>query len=104
MILMGGVMYVAGTNMATNPAVRLVNGSRLPSQGLTVASQNPVYVQGDYNTVNKVPAAVMGDAITVLSNNWAANGSDTKGSGATSTRPATPTTVNAAFALGPNKE
>jgi hypothetical protein len=84
--------------------VRLVNGSRLPSQGLTVVSQNPVYIQGDYNTVNKVPAAVMGDAVTVLSNNWGANGSDSKGNQGTSARPATATTVNAAIATGPSAE
>src|SRR5437667_2897673 len=37
----GTVVYVAGTNTATNPVVRLVNGSRLPDRGLTVVSQNP---------------------------------------------------------------
>ncbi|MEE9139028.1 MAG: hypothetical protein V3V07_10835, partial [candidate division NC10 bacterium] len=75
-----------------------------PSQGLTVVSENPVYIQGDYNTVNKVPAAVLGDAITVLSNNWEPNNSDSKGDQVASNRPATETTVNAAFALGPNAE
>jgi len=69
-----------------------------------VVSQNPVYIRGDYNTENKVPAAVLGDAITVLSNNWAANGSDDKGNQGTSARPATATTVNAAFANGPSTE
>ncbi|MGH7480097.1 MAG: PilX N-terminal domain-containing pilus assembly protein [Candidatus Methylomirabilales bacterium] len=86
--------------------VRLVNGAELPSQGLTVVSESPVYIQGDYNTVNKVPAAVLGDAITVLSNNWGPNNSDDskKAKGLTSARPASDTTVNAAFALGPNAE
>jgi hypothetical protein len=70
-----------------------------------VATQNPAYIQGDYNTVgNKVPAAVLADAITVLSNQWASNNSDAKGALETSTRPASLTTINAAFALGPSAE
>jgi hypothetical protein len=98
-----GVVYVATTG-TPGAAVRLVNGSQLPSQGLTVVTENPLYIRGDYNTVAKVPAAVLADAITVLSNNWAGNGSDTKGAMGTSSRPATATTVNAAFALGPSGE
>ncbi len=98
-----GVLYVATTG-TPGAAVRLVSGSQLPSQGLTVVSENPVYVRGDYNTVAKVPAAILADSITVLSNNWSANNSDTKGALGTSTRPATATTVNAAFALGPSVE
>src|SRR2546427_1351179 len=73
----GTVLYVAGTDMATNPVVRLVNGSQLPNQGLTVVSQNPVYIAGDYNTVktraNHPPAAGLGDAVNVLSNDWIPN-------------------------------
>jgi Tfp pilus assembly protein PilX len=49
--------------------------------GFTVVSENPIYVQGDYNasTTNAfndafplchVPASVMGDAVTLLSNAW----------------------------------
>ena len=98
-----GVMYVATTN-TPGAAVRLVNGAQLPSQGLTVVTQNPAYVQGDYNTVNKVSASVLADAVTVLSNQWASNNSDTKGALSTSARPASPTTVNAALALGPSGE
>ena len=97
-----GLLYVS--REGTQQGVRLVNGAQLPSQGLTVVSENPIYVQGDYNTVNKKPAAVMGDAITVLSNNWGPNNSDSKGDQVASNRPATETTVNAAFALGPNAE
>lgn len=93
-----GIMYVSKDG--DDKGVRLVNGSRLPSQGLTVVSENPIYVQGDYNTVNKVPAAVMGDAITVLSNNW----DDAKGALPTSDRISNDTSVNAAFAMGPSAE
>ena len=105
-----GVVYVAGTNTSQNPAVRLVNASQLPSQGLTVVSQNPVYVLGDYNTVNKVAASVMGDAITVLSNGWVQydqNGNQTGSNDNqqdNTQRIAKDTTVNAAFALAPGAE
>ncbi len=65
-------------------ALKLVSGgvsggvTRLPAGGLTVASENPVYVQGNYNATNDpnvandphVPAAVIADAVTVLSNRW----------------------------------
>jgi hypothetical protein len=63
-------------------ALKLVNGgivssvNSLPDDGLTVAAENPVYVQGNYNatTANNaepnVPAAIMADAVTLLSNNW----------------------------------
>ena len=86
-------------------ALKLVNGGRgdLPAnrtQGLTVASENPVYVQGNYNACTKraltrptsgnsfnpactggvgfgavpgtdhVSAAVIADAVTLLSNGW----------------------------------
>jgi hypothetical protein len=63
-------------------ALKLVNGgivggvNSLPVSGLTVASENPVYVQGNYNATTdplaepNVPAAVIADAVTLLSNNW----------------------------------
>ncbi|MFZ1061439.1 MAG: PilX N-terminal domain-containing pilus assembly protein [Candidatus Rokuibacteriota bacterium] len=105
-----GVVYVASTvapTGATMPGVRLVNGSSLPSDGLTVVSQNPVYVKGDYNTAltgpggaNHPPAAILADAVTVLSGSW----DDTKGALTANKRVATSTTVNAAFATGPSAE
>lgn len=109
-----GILYVSQSG--ANTGIRLTDGSQLPSGGLTVVSENPVYIKGDYNNVNKQPAAVLADAITVLSNNWGPNNSDHKsdpadpdhlcssGSCKTSDRPATSTTVNAAFALGPSAE
>jgi hypothetical protein len=84
-------------------ALKLVNGGRgnLPangSQGLTVASENPIYIQGNYNActntapdwtdnalspactggvgfgtnpgVDHVSASVIADSVTVLSNSW----------------------------------
>jgi Tfp pilus assembly protein PilX len=103
-----GVVYVAGTNTVSNPVVRLVNGSQLPGGGLTFVSQNPVYIAGDYNTVpvgaTHPPAAVLADAVTVLSNAWMQNNSDTKGNQAFNKRLASDTTVNAAIAGGPSSE
>jgi hypothetical protein len=76
-------------------ALKLVNGNRHHlleggTLGLTVAAENPVYIQGDFNgdmtegagvdptdgtlsgTYNEdhVPAAVIADAVTMLSNRW----------------------------------
>ncbi len=35
---------------STRRGIRLVNGGVLPNMGLTVATPNPVYIQGDYNS------------------------------------------------------
>jgi hypothetical protein len=63
-------------------ALKLINGgvvsgvSNLPTSGLTVVAENAVYVQGNYNatstsvTGTSVPASIVADAVTVLSNNW----------------------------------
>ena len=62
-------------------ALKLTQGSALRTSGitgLTIASENPVYVQGDYNvgstanfaTETHVACAIIADAITLLSNNW----------------------------------
>ena len=63
-----------------NVPVRIDNGQG----GFTVASENPVYIQGDYNSSVADPtwlnpnaadpphaaAAIIADAVTMLSNNW----------------------------------
>ena len=95
-----GIVYIDDVTSIgyTDPkAIRLVNGSKLPDDGLTVGSQNPVYIQGDYNTSgNRVPSAVFADAVTILSNNW----KDTNSNSALSSRKATDTTVNTAIVAG----
>ena len=64
-------------------ALKLTNGgiaggvNSLPVSGLTVATENGVYVQGNYNAIagsanaepNR-PASILADAITILSNSW----------------------------------
>lgn len=77
-------------NQVTGPrhAIRVVNGSlgHIPLKpdgtgGTTIASENPVYVQGNYNAnnagfggnaggVNEAAAAVIADAVTLLSLNY----------------------------------
>lgn len=104
----GYVVYVNDTR--TLPAgqlnaVRVQDGSRLPTGGLTVATFRPMYVQGHFNaptsteqgttnTLNTQPGSLVGDAITVLSKNW----SDL--TSITSLPTAGDTTVNAALLAG----
>lgn len=121
------VLYIYDTtaqnSSAPNPkAIRLQNGGQLPSSGLTVASQNPVYVQGDYNTgtttnpavvpsnvgnssntasptasgYTRKPSAIAADAVMFLSNSW----SDSNSSNSLSSRVATDTTYNTAILTG----
>jgi len=91
------------------PGVRMVNGAILPTKGLTLATAAPIYVKGDYNTsdtsghVSKDndttyarPAALIGDAITILSDAW----TDALTLPALRSRKAKKTTVNAAFLAG----
>jgi len=74
------------TNALFRRAVKLVNGSliTLPvcpgtvSCGLTITTENPMYIQGDYNansagggfTNPSVATSVAADAVTILSVNW----------------------------------
>jgi hypothetical protein len=86
--------------------VRLVNGTNLPPLGLTVATDSPAYILGDYNvppaakgttnTTGILPASVAADAITILSSAW----KDSNSKGALASRVASSTTVNAAFLTG----
>ena len=56
------------------PALRLRGGAQLPGP-LTIGSEYPLYVQGDYNTTAKQPAAVFGDSYTFLSSSYPDSGS-----------------------------
>ncbi len=120
-----GVMYIVDntTGTSTPLAIRLKKGGVLPDNGLTIASQNPVYVQGDYNTgttttPTNVPAnstgnpnntssptvsgytrktsAIVADAVMFLSNNW----NDANASSSLSSRVASNTTYNTAVLAG----
>ncbi|MBI1748014.1 MAG: hypothetical protein HYR55_15710 [Acidobacteria bacterium] len=88
------------SNVTFRRGLRLVNGKGL-DYPLTVASENPIYIWGDYNMGNltnpKRPASIAGDAITILSNNWLDRNSFNE---TLTARPASDTTVNAAFIAG----
>ncbi|MBI4353395.1 MAG: hypothetical protein HY593_05670 [Candidatus Omnitrophica bacterium] len=96
----GVVLYVSDhTNagsLVNQDAVRLVNASSLPLKGMTLASDNPVYVKGNFNTVSKQAAGIIGDSFNILSNRWRDSDSFL-GLGA---RKANDTTVNAAVIAG----
>ena len=106
---------------AANRGIELVNGYQMPNGGLTVVSDNPVYVHGDFNTAlqksdavpsnsttsndptkpygtgyTPQPCAIMADAVTILSNAW----TDSNSTSGLSSRIATNTTVNAAILSG----
>jgi hypothetical protein len=84
-----------------------VNGATLPPSGLTVATAEPLYVKGNFNLNNgdttagqtdtsmTKPASLVGDAITILSQNWNDSASPIAGG-----RAAVNTTVNAALISG----
>ena len=128
-----GIFYITDTRGGTSKrGIRLINGSTVPGQatltmagnkkrtvnGITVVSENPVYIKGDFNTgrtgttetpsnvgnfedpeagsYKRRPASVMADAVTLLSNNW----NDLNAGAGLSSRLATNTTVNAAIVAG----
>ena len=98
-------------------AVRLKNGSIIPTNGplggqpsgWTLATPNPLYVQGHYNlgpggtpgatntSTTSYPSSLISDAITILSVNW---NDATYSTNTLLNRPAADTTVNAAILTG----
>ena len=94
------------SNPVPNPyGVRIKNGATLQSsiagaplvKGLTVVSDQALYIQGDYNSVNKIPAATLSDSLNLLSNSWVdANSALAIGSRVVGGN----MTVNAAFLAG----
>jgi hypothetical protein len=90
----------------TQSGIRVVYGETLPTQGLTIVTPNPLYLEGDYNvpswavgTTNisaSASAAIIADAVTIHSEGWY----DTNGSRGISYRVASNTTVNAAIIAG----
>jgi hypothetical protein len=95
-------------------ALKLINGgivggvNSLPTSGLTVVAENPVYVQGNYNATTiataepNVPAAVLADAVSVLSNNWT-DARSFRFPNDRDSRPATTTAFRFAVVAGKNR-
>lgn len=107
------IIYVGdwpATNILSSTAVRLTGGgsANFPPYGLTVATPNPLYVWGNYNTPSAAnlnstnvtgtyPTSFISDALTILSGNWQDGYSRNS---LASSRPATSTTVNGAMITG----
>jgi hypothetical protein len=102
-------LYVADMRTqtaGTESGVKLVDGQNLPSLGLTVATPNPLYVQGHFNvegsavgtadTSASKPASLVGDSINILSTAW----QDANSALGIGSRSANDTTVNAALLAG----
>jgi len=98
-----GLLYVTRTDAGATeePGVKIVSGTELKipagANGLTVVSNDPVYIQGNYNITNEKPASIICDSINILSSNWT---SDTNSTKTLSSRKAGTTTVNSAFIAG----
>ena len=113
-------IYDSSTSSSIN-AVRILNGSTITdTDGLTIASLNPMYVQGDFNTggtgttvpsngssstttssntvagYTSYPTSIVADAVTLLSSAW----TDSKSSSTLSNRTAANTTYNVALLGG----
>jgi hypothetical protein len=138
-----GIVYINDTSATTNRnpdgtinatqvkrGIKVINGSSIPisgGTGLTIASPNPVYLQGDFNTGGtgtavpsnnsanlnsdgtykdpnnppapqvsgyaRAPAAIIADAVNILSSSWLDANSGTVPAAAS-------TTVNAAIVSG----
>ena len=114
--IFNGTVYINDVSAAPNGigakrGIRIKNGTLIPDKGLTVASPNPVYIQGDFNTganppsnsgdptkpqasdYTRQPCSVIADAVNILSNAWDDNKAGTKPA-------ASPTTINTAIVSG----
>lgn len=124
-----------GSGSGTRTAVRLLNGTQLPNrravnptnstlvEGMTFATNAPVYVVGHYNAdgvlqanlsdmtqpeANESPAAIVADAINILSQGWLKDGlpivdefsASTPGNRPSAYRNADHTEISAAFLTG----
>ena len=114
------ILYVADRRNVTPrqlAVVRLKNGAQLlhfnMGYGFTPVTPNPLYVWGNYNvqtsasdtnapagTSNTVPAALISDALTVLSPNWTDSESFTAYSQSATANDAADMIINAAIITG----
>lgn len=114
-------VYIADQRTGTThnmPVVRLKNAAQLPEQsssyvnGFTFGTVNPLYIWGNYNTrtsqgtnsvtatSNTIPAAVISDALTILSENWHDSESYTAYNPIFSLQSARDTVINTAIITG----
>ena len=91
-----GLIYAAAMNSGNGTdcgGLHLWNGDELAAP-LTAVCEGALYVEGDYNTTDKKGAAVIADAVNLLSNAW----DNTKGAG--DLPDASDTTYNMAIVTG----
>lgn len=106
----GGLIIYLGVNGPNSNginryAVRLRNGAELKStatgapaiKGLTVVTNQALYTMGNYNSVNKKPAALLADSYNLLSASWADTTSSSASTFASGRATSSATTVNAAI-------
>jgi len=94
-----GLLYATRNDAGTTyePGIRLVNGDTINRDtGLTVVTNDPLYIQGDFNTDSKKPASIISDSLNLLSNSW----NDDNSASGLSSRIASETTYNCAFIAG----
>jgi hypothetical protein len=105
----GGLVFylgVVGSNqkVLNNYGVRVGNANEIVSTnalaplpaGLTLVSNQAVYLHGNFNALNKKPAAVIGDTINLLSSSW----TDAYSALSVASRTASDTVYQAAFMAG----
>lgn len=99
-----GLLYATRDDalLTEQPGIRVHDGGEIfRAGGLTIVSNDPVYVRGNFNTTSKKPVAVIADAVNLLSGAWD-NDADSTVNNVTSGSPRTAsnTTYNAAFIAG----
>lgn len=94
-----GVIYFSDNVGSSSefPGLRVTNAGTL-NAGLTIASENPVYVKGNFNSINKKPAAILTDALTILSSAW--NDSKSADAGYSTRIASSADTVNVSYCTG----
>jgi hypothetical protein len=99
------LMYLTRNDAGSNqPGIKIINGSKIygRTNGVTIVSNDPVYIKGNFNTkldsgaAGRKPAGIICDSINLLSNNW----NDANSTSNVTSRPATETTYNCAFIAG----
>jgi hypothetical protein len=93
------------SNRINGYGVRIKNGAEIAStlpgaprpRGLTIVTDQALYVQGDFNKTNWIPAAFLTDSLNILSNAWT---DDSRSYRNLNERAAENTEVNAAFLAG----
>jgi hypothetical protein len=91
-----GIIYCSATSAPGSfMAFRLANAATVPAP-MTLATNNPLYIRGNFNINTKKPVALLADAITVLSGSW----SDAKSTQNLSQRSASSTQINASYITG----